>query len=872
MSRGRFSGGLLGFIDGIKSGKDVVELCTEMSKTEAGMAGLNALAALLGVGTAASLSPAALPLTVGAVSVTAAVKFSLWWQNEQEKKNESAKLTDVQAILRAWQSSASGGWDRLDEEYGPLDDSVKQNVVGFIEALLKYELEEVKESIDALTTRQEVRFQQMAEQMAKFQRQNHHVFASLKSSLDDSLGNSLVELIAGANASPKVRAEMATSLGPRLRTLLEMPVVVEAGLKRIEDSLKPRILLHNPRPSRNLTELNRLRYEQRWTKLVGVEEPLQKLREFCSGEDFSWLILTAPGGCGKSRLAQELCDELWLSGWNAGFYDGVKNLDSWRELKPERPTLIVVDYLWAKLEDWPDRIRVLKDYYGEAPIRLLILERPADVSAWNGLISGCPEALDSYAGPKPEAYKIDALELPGLEKDEDIWALMNEVWAGNPIVKFEQVFLGPTAGYRKLDPLGRPLIAILAAVGIQVSEIASFSWNLDLITQAIVRRILERWAEAGVDDNHIRLLLLATISEQMDLRTQPNLEGLPPIGNWVESQCRQISAYTDEFNPLDPVIPALRPDPLGEAFAIYCLKAEDRLCWKESNPEHRKTLAREVCDWAVRHRLPAVQDFVRRTLGDYPNSKTYIIPCLAEAESLELSNLEISSLESLSELKNLKHLSLDMNQISDLGPLSQLTNLNTLKLNGNKISNIYPLQTLENLRTLMLNGNQIEDISPLQNLRKMVTLGLDENQVSDLGPISNLRYLQSLSLNSNQIADLRPLNGLRQLHTLSLDHNQIVNVRPLGRLSNLIYLMLNRNRIADVRPLSMLNELSLLYLCDNEIVTIGDLSSLRNLDALHIRGNRVSGEQIRIFWRNIPTCRIDHKNAPIVTPAKPPHA
>jgi internalin A len=61
----------------------------------------------------------------------------------------------------------------------------------------------------------------------------------------------------------------------------------------------------------------------------------------------------------------------------------------------------------------------------------------------------------------------------------------------------------------------------------------------------------------------------------------------------------------------------------------------------------------------------------------------------------------------LSELKNLKALTLEGNQLSDISALSKLENLVDLSLAGNNIEDVSCLSNLKNLRYLRVSSNPI---------------------------------------------------------------------------------------------------------------------------------------------------------------------
>ena len=77
----------------------------------------------------------------------------------------------------------------------------------------------------------------------------------------------------------------------------------------------------------------------------------------------------------------------------------------------------------------------------------------------------------------------------------------------------------------------------------------------------------------------------------------------------------------------------------------------------------------------------------------------------AELSTLSCANAEISDLEKISFLANLRFLDLGDNQISNITPLEELRLLGGLNLRNNLITDIRPLFNMPNLSSVNLEGN-----------------------------------------------------------------------------------------------------------------------------------------------------------------------
>ena len=136
----------------------------------------------------------------------------------------------------------------------------------------------------------------------------------------------------------------------------------------------------------------------------------------------------------------------------------------------------------------------------------------------------------------------------------------------------------------------------------------------------------------------------------------------------------------------------------------------------------------------------------------------------------------------LGQLSTLEVLQLGFNQITELPPLhlSGLQALRVLHLQGNEISRVDGLQHLHELRELVLDRNKIKalDAHSLAALANLRELRLEENGLRTLDHFAPLPKLQVLALGSNRILDVAELEKLGALPALQ----QIVLVNnPVAR-------------------------------------------------------------------------------------------
>ncbi|XP_076014640.1 leucine-rich repeat-containing protein 9 [Genypterus blacodes] len=157
------------------------------------------------------------------------------------------------------------------------------------------------------------------------------------------------------------------------------------------------------------------------------------------------------------------------------------------------------------------------------------------------------------------------------------------------------------------------------------------------------------------------------------------------------------------------------------------------------------------------------------------------------------------SLEPL--MGSLEVLHLSYNGISDMAnlQLSRLTNLKALFLQGNEISHVEGLEGLCQLRELVLDRNQIkvlwEDCFTTQNV--LLELHLADNRIRELNHLQPLTELRKLVLDKNKvqdIAELEKLDALPSLSELSVVGNPVAR-RSLHRPT--VVLRLSRLQVLD---------------------------------------------------------------------------
>jgi len=211
-----------------------------------------------------------------------------------------------------------------------------------------------------------------------------------------------------------------------------------------------------------------------------------------------------------------------------------------------------------------------------------------------------------------------------------------------------------------------------------------------------------------------------------------------------------------------------------------------------------------------------------------------------------LENLTIESFDGydfsfLSSLNNLTQLSISNTAVSQdaLETIAQLPQLQHLTLNNCSLSGIKPLEDAHKLLSLDLSNNALRSLDALRSLVDLQNLNLSHNAISNLGALSGLKSLTSLDVSYNAVTTLSPITALTSLKSLYAAYNTISDLGQFERLTGLTHLSLENNQLSNIDPLAYCTKLSELNIASNSIKDISVLSNHLMLTVLDFSFNEV---------------------------------
>ena len=356
-------------------------------------------------------------------------------------------------------------------------------------------------------------------------------------------------------------------------------------------------------------EGNRNYYGNQTIAVIGRDEKQDKLREFLNCDRrYTWLQLAGAAGQGKSRLALELVIEARNHGWKAGLFDEhelKKMTDHWENWQPQKPHLIILDYVIGRIENVRPCFQVLarRRESFQHPVRFLLLER----QRWDF----------GFSAPRTQRKTADenlSFEIPASRAE---WFIdLTERYDGNDVHVIQARFETGVLELKKLTPdvlaeivkqivsqnsdisdcisddqikkqldhidmEGRPLYAYFFAQALLQGKDTKGWSRTDLLHATLERERANWWAAAFkkepplLEDDipAMRIALLATMVGSINCKEAYRQAVLPNASAEVRREALAItgSSLTKGITGPSNEIPAMQPDILGEWFVLASL-------------------------------------------------------------------------------------------------------------------------------------------------------------------------------------------------------------------------------------------------------------------------------------------------------------
>jgi hypothetical protein len=228
-------------------------------------------------------------------------------------------------------------------------------------------------------------------------------------------------------------------------------------------------------------------------------------------------------------------------------------------------------------------------------------------------------------------------------------------------------------------------------------------------------------------------------------------------------------------------------------------------------------------------------------------------------DSLDISgNRRITTLNPLSELRELKVINIANTGITDLGPISNVTFLESLNISNTATSDIQFIKYSDRLKHLDISNTRIEDISQLLNLKSLVSLKVQKTPILSFAVLNEFKNLTHLDLAESGFNNIENIKDLTKVESLNLSGNYMINFSALSGLNSLKTLYLSETNFQDVSPLVGLENLELLDITGTQVADIYLLDSHPNLKKISADETKLTPLAADAFVRKNPKVLLIH--------------
>lgn len=330
----------------------------------------------------------------------------------------------------------------------------------------------------------------------------------------------------------------------------------------------------------------------------GREKELEAFEDFLKDERaVLYTAVTAPGGCGKSKLVYEFTKRYKYDlDWEIQYLEDwhIEKLENFHDYYYPRNLVLIVDYAGVyaeKLGRWMNQLLRLKAESRPEKIRLILLEREGTINivnetmepTWKRTIENSGERKDRlkdiFFSKEPFGEMGELRPLP----EDAIKEMMRQRGEMKGAQISDEILEQLYAQLNRLGTTGiasaKPLLALMITQS-YIEKQNIFQWkSKDMLEYFLERYYKQCFYACGRDEKMLEsvkmLVLFATVSGVIDIdceeRTSLEKE-LETISDLLEEQYCSLICAINQSQEFRNIILPMEPDILGEYFAIEKLK------------------------------------------------------------------------------------------------------------------------------------------------------------------------------------------------------------------------------------------------------------------------------------------------------------
>ena len=212
-------------------------------------------------------------------------------------------------------------------------------------------------------------------------------------------------------------------------------------------------------------------------------------------------------------------------------------------------------------------------------------------------------------------------------------------------------------------------------------------------------------------------------------------------------------------------------------------------------------------------------------------------------------NDEITNINPLAELSDLRSLDCSNTKVSDISPIRNHNKIKDLNISGTRVTDISNLKYANVVQNFEADNINISDISIVTFFKDLTNLSIANTNVSDIASVARCKSLSSLNLSHTKIDNLMALKGLDKLHYLDVSNNAISDIEPLSGLVNLNFLNIDSTDVYDLSPLEGLTKLNEINCANTKVASLDPLKDMLYLNKIYCDNSLVTKEIADAFMK-----------------------